>query len=194
MTRTPPLFALLVAIQFGWPVAAASSTDLAQDNEFPRPMDCATGSLYLLLRLEGLDVEPAAVVRQLPSERHSGGYSMAELREAATRLGLRLKGVRLATRGQIVDRPAIVFSRREGHGHFFVLRPLSVEGQYQVLDLDRSPIITTADSLLTSDEWTGLALVLDRPNYPAIGLVATAAGLASLALGRTLLARRRWPA
>lgn len=100
---------------------------------------------------------------------------MAELREAARACGLTLVGVRLPRSGHAPDRPALVFLEGEDHGHFLVVRPVGHSGKLiQVIDSIGDPVVMDAADLYASNQWTGLALVPVRPNWPlriAVGLM-----------------------
>jgi hypothetical protein len=125
--------------------------------------DCGVNCLYTLLRLSGRKVDLSALRATLPPPGASG-YSMAELREAAGRFGLGLAGVRLAPRDMPLDRPVIVLRMADARGHYVVLKPVGQTGtMVQVLDFPKPPRIMDYSRILASEEWTGLALVPDRP-------------------------------
>lgn len=128
--------------------------------------DCGAKSLSILLRLEGRPTDLSRLEDGLPAPTPRG-YSMRELREAARACGLRLLGVRLPRGDRAPDRPAIVFLKRGPHGHYVVIRPVGHTGKLvQVLDPNREPEVMDASRLYASPEWTGLALVPRRPNWP----------------------------
>ncbi len=108
-------------------------------------LDCGVNSLFILLQLQGRPVSLARLEAVLPAQ-HPQGRSMAELSEAARSFGVRLRGVRLETRGSLRGRPAIVYLMDNAGGHFAVLRPVGTTGtMVQVLDpptLRRSQTMT----------------------------------------------------
>ena len=126
--------------------------------------DCGFTSLYTLLKLENRSALFAEVASLLPSPQPSG-YSMKELRDAASESGLNLVGMMLNKRNDSIDRPMIVFLKRPKHNHFVVIRPVGhSDNLVQVLDNTGSPIVVDKAQLFESPEWTGLALVPDRSN------------------------------
>lgn len=155
----------------------------------PANYDCGTLALYTLLRLEGRATRLVDVGTSL-HPRPAPGSSMRELRDAAASLGVRLTGIRLPPDGRL-DRPAIVFTRRGGHGHFFVLRPVGHTGELvQVLDALQDPDVTDMPNLVNSPGWTGLALIPSRPRWP-VRLGWSLLGIAIIcSLGLLFAARR----
>ncbi len=90
---------------------------------------------------------------------------MADLRDAARAHGLVLTGVTLRRDGAAPDRPALVFMKREGHGHFLIIRPVGHSGRLvQIIDTIGDPSITDAAELYATPQWTGIALVPTRHN------------------------------
>lgn len=86
-------------------------------------LDCGTIALHTLLTLEGREIPVDTLRARLPA-LSAKGYSMAELRDVAQACGLTLTGVKLPTGDHAPDRPALVFLRRDDHGHFLVIRPV----------------------------------------------------------------------
>lgn len=153
--------------------------------------DCGTRSLYAILRLEGRSCDLTALSASLPSPAPLDGYSLLQLREAARRCGLDSMGVALKRSESACDRPILAYVKRNGHGHFLVVRPVGHTGRLvQVIDGYRPPEVLDAADLYASPEWTGLALIPTRPNWPA-WIAATVAAAGVLALAATWPFRRR---
>jgi hypothetical protein len=145
-----------------------------------RRYDCGIQSLYTLLRLEGVNVTLDRLERSLPAPSPTG-YSLAELRDAASTCGLKLIGARLKPDAQAIDRPILAFLQRGKHGHFIVLRPAGHTGTLaQVLDMGSDPEMIDKATIFKSPEWTGLALLPARPNWPA--RIAGASGLGGISI------------
>lgn len=137
--------------------------------------DCGAIALHALLAIEGLPTPIGVVQSRLP-RRTREGYSMTELREGAQALGLRLTGVRLPQSKFAPDRPALVFLRQAGHGHFLVIRPVGHSSRMvQIIDVRNDPVVADAVDLYTSPQWTGLALVPTRSTW-ALRLAASLVG------------------
>jgi len=157
--------------------------------------DCATMALHALFALEG---RPTAVdsVRRLLPRMDPRGYSMAELRDGARAGGLDLDGVRLARGDRAPDRPAIVFFDRDGHGHYAVVRPVGHSGKLiQIIDAaEGDPIVMDATDLYALRQWTGLALVPRRPNWPfrlaTGGAIVSCLTLVAVLFAMPILSRR----
>ena len=150
----------------------------------PAPLDCGMVALFHLLRLEGFSVELPRVESRLPASPR-GGNSMKDLRLAARAFGMELTGVAMPKDGRAIDRPIIMFLKRGPHGHFLVVRPVGHTGKLvQVIDSVAPPAVIDKAELSASPEWTGLALVPDRPNvlvWAAGGVVVLCAAAAKLA-------------
>jgi len=125
--------------------------------------------------------------------RERTGRSMSDLRDTARAFGLTLTGVKLTRSDRAPDRPALVFLRREDHGHFLVVRPVGHSGKLvQIIDATGDPTVIDAANLYASPQWTGLALVPSRTNWPfrlAVGILV--AGCVTLILTWGLLGHRR---
>lgn len=101
--------------------------------------DCGPNALYLLLRSSGIDVRMEAIERALPP-RHSDGYSMAELRDAARACGLSLRGIRIGPDDVPLDRPVIAHMDQGRSGHYVLLRPIGRTGtMVQVIEPPVAP-------------------------------------------------------
>ncbi len=151
--------------------------------------DCGTLSLYQLLRLEGHPIVLAEIAARLPAPARTG-YSMKELRDAASESGVSLDGIRLVDPTNELDRPMIVFLKR---GHFVVIRPVGQTGKLaQVLNGVEPPAVVEKKLLNASSDWTGLALAPRRAHWPRGSLIFLLC-LTGLALIRELLLKRRIP-
>jgi hypothetical protein len=171
-------------------VCAAAFQSLAVSAE-PRPWSlggaahCGAKALALFLEVEHRRV-PASFFEQSWASSTSGA-SMYQLQRVAAANGVKLVGVHLAPRGGGIDRTTIVYLRYGPHGHYAVVRPVGQSGKLlQVLDPSGSPRIIDRERLFAAPEWTGLALVLVRPNWPA--RIAWAIGGGTFASGLTALA------
>lgn len=157
--------------------------------------DCGTLALHSLLKLLGHPSDIRAVEDALPATpRH--GHSMRNLRDAAQDLGVSLVGVRLSPNfHERIRDPILVFIRQSDHGHFVVVRSLGTNGSLlQVIDpsLD-APFVADTSMLLSGNTWTGLALIPERPHWPAriAGAVAVLSALSLI--GMLVYPRiRRW--
>ena len=102
----------------------------------------------------------------------------------------------LARGDRAPDRPAIAFLERDGHGHYAVVRPVGHSGKLvQIIDAaEGDPIVMDATDLYALRQWTGLALVPRRPNWPfrvAAGAAAIACfSLIAILFVRPILSRR----
>lgn len=131
-----------------------------QRRPFP---DCGTRALFVLMTLEQGEADLAAIEAALGPER-PGGFSMAELREAAGRLGLSLQGVQFRAGDPPLDRPAIAFFDGDGPGHHAVLRPVGTTGtMVQVIDPPYPSRIVDYARLYEDTPWTGRLLVPAAP-------------------------------
>lgn len=152
------------------------------------PYDCGTLAIYALTRAENRQVSLADIARALPAQR-AQGYSMKELKNAAAEFDCPLRGVLLRADWKL-DRPAIVFLNEQGHGHFVVIRPVGESAKLvQVLELRETPYILDMSDLRASPSWTGLALIPERPNWPA-WIAAGVAALSAGALAWMFIAKR----
>jgi hypothetical protein len=155
-----------------------------------RSSDCGLIALWYLARLEGRPMGFSRLAAELPRSSPAG-YSMAELRNGARRLGMALDGVQFRTIGRVPDRPAIVLMRRARHGHFVVIRPVGHSGKLvQVIDNARDPCVVDFTRLYTSREWTGFALIPQRTNWTATIVLGLASGAVVGAGAITLYAKR----
>jgi hypothetical protein len=147
--------------------------------------DCGVRALYLLADLEGSRYTLSEIQNAL-GEIPARGFSMEDLRDAALRLGLKLEGAKLRDDIRSIDRPMIVLARRGEHYHYVVVRPVGSTGRLaQILDSAWNPEILPIEEMLASSDWTGLALIPERPNWPAriAGGVAIASGALLAGMG-----------
>lgn len=148
------------------------------------PSDCGPMALALLLRLEGFPGDARSIASHLPP-RDPRGFSMLELREAAGPLGLKLTGVEIGRGDPTPDRPILALLDKKPDGHFVVVRPVGRTGKLvQVIDPVGRLEVLDASALYASPDWTGLALIPTRPNWPL--RVGFGAGVGAL-LGLTWL-------
>jgi ABC-type bacteriocin/lantibiotic exporter with double-glycine peptidase domain len=127
---------------------------------------CGVLALYSLLRLEGKPRTIDEIERILPNKDESG-YSMLELKTAASKLGFELEGIKLNMNINVIQRPMIVFLQDSRHGHFLTLVPDKSSGKFvQVLDGDRAPQLLSTTEFAHTAGWTGLALVPPRFHFP----------------------------
>ena len=178
---------LIAALMFA---ASPGAVSIAQSR--PEINACGPMALCLMLQLEGRPGGPQAVVSHLPP-RSSGGYSMWELREAAKAMGLTLTGVRVGRGDPAPDRPILALLDKKPDGHFVVVRPVGRTGKLvQVIDPVGQLEVLDASALYASPEWTGMALIPSRPNWPLRAGIAV--GIGSLVtFARYLLLKVRWP-
>ena len=140
-----------------------------------QPPDCGLIALYTLMRLENFQIGPADLLRRLPAPPPSG-WSLEELRAAASASGFGLRGVLLNRRESAIDRPMLAFIKLGSHGHFLVVRPVGHTGRLaQIIDSQDSSKVVDKSFLIGAEGWTGLALVPDP--FPwlrrgTLGLVA----------------------
>lgn len=124
----------------------------------PLDPDCGVSALYLLLLDSGRN-EPLARVLEAMPRAHQRGHSLAELRSAASTLGLALDGYRLTKSDFPLPDPVLADLRSGNEGHFVVLRPVGTTGTaVQVLDFPKEPIVVDYDQLTSSPSWTGMVL------------------------------------
>lgn len=188
--RPAPVWAVAACALLG--PSAAGRGEGAADRPAPATTgnDCGARALYLLLRLEGRPVAYDDLLRRLP-DPPPDGYSMEELRAAARRLGVPLRGVRPA-RGRpfLPQRPALALVASPEGGHYLVIRrDGAAADRVQVWDPGHARFRIAARELPLLPGWTGLALTpppppAPRPLHPlAITAATAAAGI--------LAARRR---
>lgn len=136
----------------------AKSRDVQQIGD---SSSCGAEALYLLVRMEGRHVNYRQVIDVLGAASDHG-YSMQDLKTAATGHGIPLLGVRLRE-GSKIDRPCIALLMREEHGHFVVVRPIGHTGKLvQILDSNGGPYVVDATKVVDDPSWTGNVLLVDR--------------------------------
>jgi hypothetical protein len=176
----------MAVLSLSMAVSTAEKADVSTRVE----LDCGLHALYVLMHLEDQALTLADLLDRLPP-RSARGYSMAELRDTAGRLGLPLDGIQLGESRAPLPRPAIVFMTNAQNGHFVVLRPVGTTGtMVQVIDPPRVPRIVDYADLVKSKSWTGRALV--RAEGWLNPRSAAAAALAASAALTALLAVRGW--
>jgi hypothetical protein len=181
-TRFGLILALFVSLLGGVRVVHAEDTIVRT---------CGFRALFILLNIEGRPPTIAALATHLKSTNPRGS-SMKELRDTARACGLGLNGVRLKNGNRQPDRPILAFVKRGSHGHYLVVRPVGHTGsRVQVIDSNREPVVMDAAVLYASPEWTGLALISERPNLPA-RMVGGMVLLLALALVAGIGKRGRW--
>ena len=148
---------LFLPIGLGWVVATASG---ASDEEKRLINDCGVNALYLLLRLQAVDVDLGQLRQALP-DTSANPLSMADLQSVARRYGVSLRGRRINFQATVIDRPSIALLRsNDGRGHFVVLEPIGSQGtMVKILDFPRPIHVVDFASLAKSSAWTGLILV-----------------------------------
>jgi hypothetical protein len=137
---------------------------------------CGLNSLYVLLRLAGIDVDYHDVRRRYPNNGQP--TSILTLQDLASQFGLELTAGKTNVVGlQRVAKPVIahfetVATRGEASGHYVVVTNVN---EQQVTYVDG----TTAETRSVSWEdfnklWTGFVLVHDRTNYARLPISAIA--------------------
>ncbi|MFO0952009.1 MAG: cysteine peptidase family C39 domain-containing protein [Isosphaeraceae bacterium] len=125
-------------------------------------MDCGVLALGDLMALENFPLDYKVLLGRLPSPP-DGGYSLAELRDAAKDLGFTLEGVKIQTVESAIDRPMLIHLQRGPHGHFVVIRPVGHSGKLvQLIDPFDPPEVVDKVELFQSSTWTGFALIRER--------------------------------
>lgn len=155
--------------------------------------DCGTLALHSLLKLEDHPVRVIDLERRMPSLPPCG-YSMAQLRDVARAYKLSLFGVRLSLPETPLDRPAIVYLDRGNHGHFLLIRPVGHTGRLvQTIDVTGNPSVIDVSDLVSSRDWTGLALIPTRPRFRMVTIVSVSASLAAVSIVPAMFgASRKW--
>ena len=172
-------------------IVALTACDRTVRSQETTKSDCGTNALFILLRLEGHAVTLERLASVMPPQQ-PGGYSMAELSEAARLFGLRVDGVRFARGDRALKRPAIAFLKYGKDGHFAVLRPVGNTGtMVQVIDPPSVPRILDYDRVFSGKSWTGRVLVA-RDTWSIISMVPLIATVAGSVLLGILLLRRVW--
>lgn len=162
--------------------AAGAAGQAPEDDQLAK--DCGVHALYLLLRLCAADTDLTQLRATLPDTR-ADGLSLAEIRDAAARRGVTLRGRRIGPQDVPIDRPMIAHLRPgEGRGHFVVIEPVGTLGKsVMVLDFPRPPRVVAYADLIGSDAWTGLALAPATAQERFGPWIATGLGAVLVALG-----------
>ncbi len=119
---------------------------------------------------------------------------MGELRDAASKLGVRLDGLAIGKDVRALDRPLLAFVKVEHEGHFLAIRPVGHTGKLvQVIDANQPTRIMDKVDLVASDQWTGVVLAPRRTNWPVVAVagVLTPACLGGLGLAMFRHRRKR---
>jgi hypothetical protein len=174
--RLIPVLCTVVLLLF---VSPNSSPRPDADNENAKAnSDCGARALYTLIRFEGKPITFSWLMGVL-GRPTPDGYSMEDLRRAASICGVSLIGVQLPTTGGPPDRPALAYLRVGLHGHYLSLRPVGHTGSLvQVVDPNHNPYVLDASRLYSSTGWTGIVLIPERPNW----MVRIACGAASISV------------
>jgi Peptidase C39 family len=144
---------------------AGCYASIGDDSSSDANYDCGTLALYTLLRLEDYRGNIRAIDAALPP-RSAAGYTMMEIKNACTACGLPVRGVQLRKGDKLPNHGMIAFVRRDGHGHYVVIRPVGHTGKLvQIIDPGRKLEVLDALDLWSSSEWTGLALVPNRSGH-----------------------------
>lgn len=189
-TRKPRHRTHLLATIFPvfWSIPAVQADGKPDDSDF-RINDCGVNCLYVLLRSLDRDVDLAKLRASMPVPGELG-LSMEQLQQAASDHGLALSGVRLASQDFPIDRPAIFLMKTGERGHYVVVQPAGTTGKMAiVLDFPRPPRLVDYDEIIAQADWTGLALIPSRPNWPA-RIAGGLAVVSGLALGALLVVPR----
>ncbi len=124
--------------------------------------DCGTLALFNLLKLENRQVRFDEVISSLPQLKPQG-FSLLELREAASKHGLTLSGIKLDS-PRFLTGPLLAHLRSKESNHFVVVRPVGTDRRFvQILDGLQPSRVVEAGHLLASSDWTGRVLIVDRP-------------------------------
>jgi ABC-type bacteriocin/lantibiotic exporter with double-glycine peptidase domain len=153
-------------------------------------VDCATGALYYLARIKGINIDTNTLASLLPI-LPPDGHSFATIRSVASKLGIELSGVKLSKDRTPFEKAMIVHILRGPRGHFMVLRPIDSEGLVQLIDSNGFSMILNYRHLELLPGWTGMALV-DQEGTSHLNAILCAH---AIGLGIALLAcliRRHW--
>ena len=151
--------------------------------------DCGTLTLYHLLRLETKTHDLSQIKSLFPTTA-DGEHSFHELRVVASRCGLELDPVVLPMRPSAIDRPTVIFLKRDQEGHFILIRPVGHSGQLvQVFDGTQTPFVCDASTLYDSPSWTGLALIPRRSNHFVLAFALLTLSCGTIVLVRDVMSR-----
>lgn len=133
-----------------------------------QPPDCGLNALFILLELNGHQVELSKLRDKLPPQT-SKGYSFLDLKNAAAGVGYDLQGVMLNDSSNLPRVPAIVFLSDRENGHFIVTKPIANSSKLvQIFDAPAQPRIVNTDFLVKDSHWTGRALILKSKSYKSL--------------------------
>lgn len=149
--------------------------------------DCGSNSLFLLLRLQGLDISLDQVKRRL-GPLPPGGYSVSELVSASDSLGLELEALEYKHGKPRAEKNLIVYLLGARGGHFAVLNPVGTTGSMvQLIDPPYPPRIVDWERLLTAKEWTGIVIAPKPRSSSALGI-----SMIALSAVASMIAARQW--
>lgn len=157
------------------------------------PANCGINSLYLLLRLHGIDLSYEDLTRRLRPTQD--GTSLTQLRDAASSFGFGVRVVHLTPESlQSCPLPLIAHVEMEGvantSGHYVVVTDATLQN-VELIDGTTAimQVIPRSDFIR---RWTGYALIASpRPWWQSVFSVAAIAGGASLALSAWYIYRSR---
>ncbi len=148
---------------------------------------CGPQTLYMLLRLQDRAVSMHEVRRALGPGRGAHGHSLGGLAKGSAGFGIPLDAVRLPRNERTITTAAIAFLKRNGVGHYVIVRPAGHSGTLiQVVDpADGQPAVVDYRDLVELPGWTGFALVPKSHDGQAIRV---ALSILLCVLGITLIA------
>ena len=149
-------------------------TNVAQPSSDEK--QCGVNALYIVAKLYDIPCDLESLSTQFPPGNPEG-YSMQDVQTAASKIGIRLEGVKCNKEAFPQNKIAIVRVTHEQSGHFIVVRPIGTTGKMvQVLDPLAEPYVIDVERLTNSEGWTGHLLVYNplSPYWMLAGLCAFA--------------------
>jgi hypothetical protein len=147
------------------------------------PPDCGLNSLFILLELSGYKADMTLLRRSLPPQSQDG-YSLLDLKNAASELGYPCRGVAVE-KGQLPPhQAALAFLKGPGHGHFIVIRRFreSDTNRVQILDPPSPPVIVDYVQLTSDPHWSGRLLVCESMHKKVVSSIGVPLALALVCL------------
>jgi hypothetical protein len=146
----------------------AHCTSMTRADEVPPGnTNCASFALFYLLKLERRGIPLGEISKAMPIDGREG-TSMKEIAESARKWGVVLRPMAIDKPAAYPDNQVVAFLREGTGGHYIVTRSVGRRHtMVQVLDRTNDPVIIDIADLLRSPEWSGLAFVPERPNWPA---------------------------